>query len=132
MGRGRERRWRRPGQGLAPSVVRERALEAEVSRVIGAMPFVCIDVGDTPEPDSLRATIERGSIALLSSARGDDGDPPSPGWLGQHSVRGAVRASGLWNNRHVGESCEPGFLREWERAVLTVGRARAHSDDASR
>ena len=83
----------------------ESALEVLVSKHIGAMPFLWLNVDDAPGPDSQRAAIERHAIALLSG--GDDGgsslDPPSDGWLGRFSDRDLVRRSGLWNNRHVGE-----------------------------
>ena len=90
----------------------ETALEALVSTYVGAMPFLWLNVGDAPGPDSQRAVIERHAIALVSG--GDDGgpplDPPSEAWLGRYSNRAPVRRSGLWNNHYVGERYDPSFL----------------------
>lgn len=44
----------------------EQALEREVSKVIGAMPFLWLSVDDEPGPGSVRGYIERNAIALLS------------------------------------------------------------------
>ena len=88
----------------------EAGLEALVSRTIGAMPFLWLNVGDSPGPGSQRALIERNTIALLSGYREPPPDPPSPSWLGRHSDRQPVRRSGLGNNRHVDETYDPFFL----------------------
>ena len=93
----------------------EATLESRVSGYIGAMPFVCLSVDDAPGPNSQRACIERNSIALLSGE--PLLDPPSPGWLGRHSSRAPVRRSGLWNNRHVGETYRPCFLDLMEERI---------------
>jgi len=100
------------GVDLAAIKQDEAALESLVSRYIGAMPFLWLNVDDAPGPESERAAIERNAIALLSGG-GDDRpplDPPSESWLGRQSDRDAVRRSGLWNNRHVGERYDPSFL----------------------
>ena len=89
----------------------EASIEAEVSRELAEMTVVWIDVADLPSPESLRGTIERNSIALLSAANAGASDPASPGWLGNWSGREAVRASGLWNNNHVREAYDPAFMR---------------------
>ena len=47
--------------------VDEKALEAEVSKHIGRMPFLWVEIDDPPRPNSLRAFIEKNSIALLSN-----------------------------------------------------------------
>ena len=67
-----ERRLEFPtwGEGsTASSEIRasEVALECEVSRVIGAMPFLWLAIEDEPGPGSLRGYIERNAIALLSN-----------------------------------------------------------------
>jgi hypothetical protein len=88
------------GQGSsAPREVRDRelALEREVSRKIGAMPLIWLSV---PERDD-RGPIERDLIALLSNAVQDPVDGASPGWLGHHADRTAIRESGLWNVNHT-------------------------------
>src|SRR5207302_379079 len=74
----------------------ELALEREVSRVIGDMSFLWLDIEDEAGPESQRGYIERNSIALLSNYNKPAIDPPSTCWLGSHSDRERVRRSGLW------------------------------------
>lgn len=99
----------------------EAELESEVSRHIGAMPFLWLNVDDEPGPSSDRGLIERNSIALLSGAREPAVDAPSPGWLGHESDRARVRRSGLWNNNHVDEPYDPAFLDVMERCIAELG-----------
>ena len=98
----------------APRAVRrrEQAPEQEVSRIIGAMPFLWLAVDDPPGPDSLRGYIERNSIALLSNLGKPPLDRPSKGWRGRACDRGRarVRDSGLWNQNHVDHAYDPAFL----------------------
>ena len=101
----------------------EADLEAHVSRYIGAMPFLWLDVGDAPGPASERGVIERNAIALLSGYREPAPDPPSPDWLGHSSDRERVRRSGLWNNNHVDEAYDPSFLDAMERRIRMAGKA---------
>ena len=108
---------RRLGMDRAAIKRGEADLEALVSRIIGAMPFLWISVDDAPGPDSRRAFIERSAIALLSGYGDSSPDSPSPGWLGHHSDRALVRRSGLWNNRHVGEHYDLSFLDVLEQQV---------------
>jgi hypothetical protein len=101
------------GQGSnAPAAVRagEAALEQEVSKIIGAMPFLWLAVDDNPGPDSARGFIERNAIALLSNFDKEPLDPPSAGWLGHDCNREKVRRSGLWNSNHVDDAYDPSFL----------------------
>ena len=101
------------GQGSnAPRDVREdeRPSEIDVSRHIGAMPFLFLPVLDAPGPDSRRAYVERNSIALLSGYSSASIDPPNPQWLGFNSSRERVHRSGLWNNNHVDEDYSSEFL----------------------
>lgn len=90
----------------------EAELEARVSRYIGTMPFLWLNVGDAPGSESERGVIERNAIALLSDHR----EPPA-NWLGRHSDRDPVRRSGLWNNQHVGENWDPSFLDLMEKWI---------------
>ena len=90
--------------------VAEQALENGVSRHIGAMPFVWLSIADEPGPDSERGYVERNAIALLSNRGNAPVDAPSEDWLGAHSDRDRVRESGLWNNNHVDDAYEAGFL----------------------
>lgn len=95
----------------------ERAVEVMVSQVIGAMPFLWLQIDDEPGPSSDRGYIERNSIALLSSEVARALDPPSATWLGRHSRSPAVQLSGLWNVRGIGDPVEHGFLDRLEHLV---------------
>ena len=95
----------------------ERPLEQEVSGVIGAMPFLWLDVDDDPGPNSLRGCIERNAIALLSNYRREPIDRPSSGWLGCHSDLEKVQQSGLWNSDHVDKYHDPAFLDCLEQLI---------------
>src|SRR5690606_29719825 len=101
---------RRLGSSREAVLESERDLEIEVSRNIGAMSVVWLPLDDPPSPASGRALVEQACIALLSDFDKQPIDPPSPQWLGHHSDRGRVRRSGLWNNRHVDETYDPGAL----------------------
>ncbi len=92
-------------------VASEAPIEQAVTRYIGALPFLCFGVDDDPGPASLRA------IALLSNFNRPPLDPPSADWLGHVSDRVLVRGSGLWNQRHVGESYDPLFLDALEDLI---------------
>lgn len=113
-----------PGQaakrfGLTREQVKEQesALEHEVGKRIGDMPFLWLDINDQPGPDSMRGKIERNSIALLSNYKKSALDAPSTNWLGQYCDREKVRLSGLWNNNHVDEEYDPAFLVVLENLV---------------
>ena len=95
----------------------EQVLEARVSAVIRAMPFLWIGIDDAPGPASLRGYIERNAIALLSNYGRSPLDPASKTWLGHLCDRERVRSSGLWNWRHVDERHDPRFLDTLEALV---------------
>lgn len=105
--------------GLDRATVRrdEAELERQVSECIGRMPFLWLPVDDLPGPTSMRGVIERNAIALLSHARTPAVDDPSDRWLGAFSDREKVRASGLWNSRHVADAHDPSFLDVMESLV---------------
>jgi hypothetical protein len=89
----------------------EAQLERAVSRYIGQMPVLWLEVPDR----EARGALERGLIAVLSNAGRAPVDPASDLWLGRYAGRDAIRRSGLWNVDHVDE--EPseaviGHLRE--------------------
>jgi hypothetical protein len=84
----------------------EDDIEPEVSRYIGAMPFLWLDVPDRAD----RGYIERNSIALLSCLSGCQ-DWPSPRWLGHDAARLEIRESGLWNVQRVYDRYDPAFLQ---------------------
>ena len=94
------------GQSAGAEVIGEEAeLEREVSRYISRLLVLCLDVDDEPGKGSMRAVIERHSIALFTESRAPL-DPPSANWLGSHSRQVAIRGSGLWNVRAVGERAD--------------------------
>lgn len=95
----------------------ELPLERRVSERIGAMPFLWLDIDDSPGPGSLRGYIERNAIGLLSNHNKPALDAPSPGWLGFCCSRERVRLSGLWNNNHVEDDYDPEFLNVLDRLV---------------
>jgi hypothetical protein len=108
----------------APLAVRqgEERLEQEVSRLIGAMNVLWLDVPDEPGPHSERAYLECNAIGLLSrmgllraSVEAD--------WLGYFSSDWRIAASGLWNLNHVFRRPEPDFIDRFAVAVeRTIGR----------
>jgi hypothetical protein len=105
----------------APRDVRIAELEAEreVSRIVRAMPFLWLEINDSPGPRSLRGYVERNSIALLSNHSKPPLDPASNRWRGLICDRGRalVRESGLWNQHHVDEAYDPAFLDVLEKLV---------------
>jgi len=98
----------------------ELPLERDVSAVIGAMPFLWLEVNDAPGVGSQRAYLERNSIALLSNFGEEPIDKPSKGWLGLHSPQETILKSGLWNTNHVGDEYSPAFLDILERYVTVA------------
>jgi hypothetical protein len=99
--------------------------ERNVSRHIGAMPFVWLPVPTKPDGTSERGYLERNSIALLSGA-----EPASPDWLGHHAVNPAIRRSGLWNANHVHEQYRLENLDRLEEYLLALPTTRqtAHGE----
>lgn len=97
----------------------ERAVEAMVSQVIGAMPFLWLKIDDEPSPESDRGYIERNSVALLSSEVARTLDPPSATWLGRYARSPTVQLAGLWNVQGVGKPIDAGFLDRLEQLVTS-------------
>ena len=122
---------RRLGVDRARVKSAEADLEARVSRYIGEMPFLWLDVGDEPGSASQRGLIERNAIALLSGYGERALDPPSVGWLGQFSDRERVRRSGLWNNNHVDEGYASSFLDMMEERIALNGTPKCRNDGRS-
>jgi hypothetical protein len=102
--------WGKGSTATAEIRAGETRIECEVSKVIGAMPFLWLAIDDAPGKTSLRGYIERNSIALLSNYHKPRLDPASQTWLGQFCTRERVRESGLWNSNHVDEEYDPEFL----------------------
>jgi hypothetical protein len=104
-----------------PLTTAEAPVEQAVSSYIAAMPFLWLDIDDEPRPSSMRGSIERNAIALLSNHEHAPLDPASPGWLGHCSQRPRVRSSGLWNQQHVEQVYDPMFLDTLERLIGASG-----------
>ncbi|ABD08171.1 hypothetical protein RPB_3475 [Rhodopseudomonas palustris HaA2] len=91
----------------------ESALEAEVSKTLGTMRVLWLDIGDEPAVDSDRAFVEQSSIGLLS--RFNVLTPQAPDeWLGRQSHDYRIFLSGLWNLNYT--------FRRPHREFLTVLR----------
>lgn len=103
----------------APRDIRaaESHLEEEVSRIIRCMPFLWLAIDDEPSSSSLRAYIEKNTIALLSNAGKEALDAPSQEWLGYRCNYKDVHSSGLWNQNYVDKEYEPNFLDALERLI---------------
>jgi hypothetical protein len=95
----------------------ELPLERDVSMVIGLMPFLWLEVNDSPGTASDRAYLERNCIALLSNYEKEPIDRPSESWLGLRSPQETIRKSGLWNTNHVDDGYTLAFLDVLERYV---------------
>ena len=94
--------------------MKEAELERRVSRYIGHLPVIWLDVNDKSGPASDRGLIEAGSIAILSNVTNPLADPPSHGWLGNDSPTQAIRTSGLWNVNHTADPVNTAFLTTFE------------------
>lgn len=108
----------------APLEVRqgEERLEQQVSRLIGAMQVLWLNVDDEPGPRSERAYIERNVIGLLSRL-GLLSANAEANWLGQFSSEWRIAASGLWNLNHVFRRPDPDFIERLTTAVeQTIGK----------
>jgi hypothetical protein len=99
----------------------EQALEREVSKVIGNMPFLWLAIDDKAGPENLRGYIEKNAIALLSNYQRPSLDPPSQAWLGRHCDRERVSGAGLWNADYVDKPYDPAFLGHLHRLVSEAG-----------
>ncbi len=100
----------------------EHDLECRVSKVVGLMPFLFLNIGDDAGPQSLRGVIERNAIALLTNSGKTPLDAASKDWLGHRCPRDRVRASHLWNQNHTDEAYDPSFLRTLETLVRATER----------
>jgi hypothetical protein len=98
----------------------EHPLEVEVSRHIGFMPGLWLEVNDTPGPESARGHFERNAIDLLSNLGRPSLDAASPSWLDGYPPRRAIREFRLWNIRHVSEEATAGFATELQAKVRSA------------
>lgn len=115
-----------PGPGVAPM---EEPLERAVSGYLARLPFLWVGAEDEPGPESIRSYIERNSIALLT--RATKLDPPSAGWLGRYALDEKIRASGLWNVRHVEDAYDRDFLDIFHRVAMGEQVARPRVPDVA-
>lgn len=115
--------WGKGNKADKPTRCGEVVLEHQVSRVIGDMPLLWVPIEDAAGPGSMRGYIERNAIALLSNFNKPELDPPSQNWLGRYSDRELVKASGLWNQNHVGEQCDVAFLDAFGELVVRAKKA---------
>jgi len=111
-----------PHWGEGSSAGRDRRLaelkhERRVSEYVRDLPFLWVNVGDEPGPDSDRAYIERNAIALVSNYQKEPLDPRVEEWLGHDNPRGRIAESGLWNIDHVDKHYDPAFLDRLAEAV---------------
>ena len=134
MGKTEPRSWGRGADATAAAAEQkvdagaitqaEAGLEAAVSLYVGQMPFVFLDVPDEPGPGSLRAFIEKNSIALLSNYARTPVDSPSAAWLGRRCGREKVPQSGLWNLQHVDEAYDPSFMDTMKSLIAEMREAK--------
>jgi hypothetical protein len=112
---------------VSPSEAKEmeKPLEREVSRTLGAMRVLWLDVGDAPAAFSDRAYIERNAIGALSRYNVSTGDIPDT-WLGNYSAEYRIAVSGLWNLNHLFIMPDAAFLEVLRHYVdVTIGRRPA-------
>jgi len=105
--------WGQRGSFSGEIREKEHPIECLVSKHIRSMPFLWIQAEDAPSPSSIRAYIERNSIALLSNHKKAvelQVDPPSSNWLGNFCHKEKIYSSGLWNSNHVDEDYDTDFL----------------------
>jgi len=108
------------GQSVSPETrTTEMELEKKVSKYIGKMSILWLDIPDAAGPSSDRAFIEKNSIALLSGPEGPI-DIPSDNWLGNFSENEAIRKSGLWNVNYVDYRYDERFLDVFAKYVDAV------------
>jgi hypothetical protein len=96
----------------------EYSLEQAVSRHIGDMPFLWLEVPELGD----RQVMERNSIGLLSRRRGGV-DAESRQWLGLNADSEKVCSSALWNVMHVDGDYDPNYLNMLERLIKGVAKS---------
>jgi hypothetical protein len=98
------------------AMLAEAEHEQKVSKVIGGMTILWVDVNDEPGTGSLRSYIERNAIALLSNHCSPI-EVGSSEWLGIYSPREEIRSCRLWNINHINEAYDSAFLDELDKAI---------------
>lgn len=101
--------------------IAEKKLEIEVSKIIGVMPFLFVQVIGESSKDNMRAYIETNSIALLSNRNKENKiDLPSMNWLGKYSGHQDVVESGLWNSVDTEKVYDSKFLDKLEGLISNM------------
>jgi hypothetical protein len=99
----------------------EREIEQAVSKYLGNLLVLLIDVPGPSNKRNDRAYLEQNLISLLSNACSPL-DPPSWRWLGLNSDKQEIRKSGLWNVNHVNQRVDPAFIDVLDHyASVTIG-----------
>ncbi|NGZ27986.1 MAG: hypothetical protein G8345_13985 [Magnetococcales bacterium] len=124
--------WQMPAWGRgnnAPTDIRqaERPLEQEVSRYIGRLKVLWLNVPDRAGKESMRAYFERNSIGLLAT-QGTVRDTPSSDWLGLQSPRKEIRESGVWNLGFLTWPVDKDLVKMFDTQIdLTIETLKAQS-----
>lgn len=99
---------------------REKYIEHMVSDYIGQLGVIVLDVDDMPAATSVRAFVEKNSIALLSSTNSSFNFSTTD-WLGNYSSRAEITGSCLWNINYINADYDGGLLeRLWRYAEITT------------
>ena len=105
------------GQNASKAVRSEEIeLEKQVSKYIGNLGIIVLDVDDEPSANSIRSFVEKNSISLLSSINSSFNFPMID-WLGNYSNREEIRKSALWNINYVNSTYDESLLDVVERHV---------------
>ena len=103
------------GQSASKEVrEKEQYIERMVSEYIGNLGIVVLEVDDLPSKTSMRAFVEKNSIALLSSINYSY-NFPTLNWLGNYSTRLEIAYSGLWNINYVRDDYDNNLLCVFEK-----------------
>jgi hypothetical protein len=99
----------------------EREIEQAVSKYLGDLLVLLINVPGLSNKRNDRAYLEQSLISLLSNAC-NPLDPPNSGWLGLSSDKQEIRKSGIWNVNHVYQRVDPSFINVLDYYVsATIG-----------
>jgi hypothetical protein len=110
--------WGRGNHATHTVTAAERWLECEVSRYLGSMSVIWLDIDDEPGPLSSRGFIERNAIGLLACR-----EAASPTWLGRHTTHPTIPTSYLWNVDHIQHPVEDDFIHPLSEFVdVTIER----------
>ena len=112
--------WSKKHSVPASARMEEYPLEVKVSQKIGNMPFLWLEANDAPGANSIRRTIEKNSVALLSNYERERIDASSRNWLGGYCSNELVKKSGLWNVDYTDKDYDPEFLSRMNNLMESV------------